>query len=31
LDIIAQKKEELLIDEDLKKPRPKMMTFTPKA
>lgn len=31
LDITAQKKEELLIDEDLKKPRPKMMTFTPKA
>jgi hypothetical protein len=31
LDIIVQKKEELLIDEDLKKPRPKMMTFTPKA
>ena len=31
LDIIAQKKEELLIDQDLKKPRPKMMTFTPKA
>ena len=31
LDITVQKKEELLIDEDLKKPRPKMMTFTPKA
>ena len=31
LDITVQKKEELLIDEDLKKPRPKMMTFKPKA
>ena len=26
----SQKEEELLINEDLKKPRPKMMTFTPK-
>ena len=25
-----QKEEELFIDEDLKKPRPKMMTFTPR-